>query len=199
MSEATITLLARWRDQGDERAAEELFQRYVERLIALARNQISRRLGRRLDAEDVVLSAWGSFFVRVRDGRIEVLPGNDLWQLIATITLRKLARQLEHHTAGKRSIQREEEGQHDDSLCLVPVEAVARDPLPEEELALQEELEAALAPLSPTHRQIIELRLAGCTQPEIARQSGRTERLVRLVLSEFAHNFQHRLQALVES
>jgi hypothetical protein len=71
--------------------------------------------------------------------------------------------------------------------------------LPEEELAFQEELAAALAPLSPTHQEIIELRLAGYTQPEIARQAGRTERLVRLVLTEFARNFQHRLQVLVES
>jgi RNA polymerase sigma-70 factor (ECF subfamily) len=199
MSEETLSLLARWRDQSDEQAAEELFQRYITRLIALARQRISRRLGRRLDAEDVVLSAWRSFFVRVRDGRIEVQPGNDIWELLATITLHKMVGHLERHTAGKRSIQREEEWQTDDSLCLVPVEAVARDPLPEEELALQEELEAALAPLSPTHRQIIELRLAGCTQPEIAGQVGRTERLVRLVLTEFARTFQHRLQTMVQS
>jgi RNA polymerase sigma-70 factor (ECF subfamily) len=199
MSEETHALLARWRDQNDERAAEELFQRYVARLIALVRQRISRRLGRRLDAEDVVLSAWCSFFVRVRDGRIEVQPGNDLWQLLATITLHKMGRHLERHTADKRSIQREEERGQDDSLCLVPVEAVAHDPAPEEELALQEELELSLAPLSPTHRQIVELRLAGCTQPEIAHQVGRTERLVRLVLTEFARSFQHRLQALVDS
>jgi RNA polymerase sigma-70 factor (ECF subfamily) len=145
----------------------------------------------------VVLSAWRTFFVRVRDGRIEVQPGHDLWHLLATITLHKMGRHLEHHTAGKRSIQREQEQGPDDSLCLVSVEAVARDPLPEEELALQEELEAALAPLAPTHRQIVELRLAGCTQPEIARQVGRTERLVRLVLTEFAHAFQQRLQTVV--
>ncbi len=199
MPEETLVLLARWRDRGDQSAAEELFQRYVTRLTALARDRISGRLGRRLDAEDVVLSAWRSFFVRVRDGRIEVQPGHDLWHLLATITLHKMVRHLEHHTAGKRSIRREQERRPDDSLCQVPVEAVARDPSPEEELALQEELEAALAPLSPTHRQIVELRLAGCTQPEIARQAGRTERLVRLVLTEFARTFQHRLQTIVES
>jgi RNA polymerase sigma-70 factor (ECF subfamily) len=199
MLEETLVLLARWRDRGDESAAEELFQRYVTRLTALARARISRRLGRRLDAEDVVLSAWRSFFVRVRDGRIEVQPGHDLWQLLATITLHKMVRHLEHHTAGKRSIQREQERRPEDSVCLAPVEAVAHDPSPEDELALQEELEAALAPLSAKHRQIVELRLAGCTQPEIARQVGRTERLVRLVLTEFARTFQDRLQAMVES
>src|SRR5262249_40134414 len=150
MSEETHTLLARWRDQNDERAAEELFQRYVARLIALVRRRISGRLGRRLDAEDVVQSAWRSFFVRVRDGRIEVQPGNALWQLLATITLHKMGTHLQRHTAGKRSIAREEEHGPKDSLCLVPVEVVARDPAPEEELALQEELEIGLAPLSPT-------------------------------------------------
>lgn len=199
MTEDTLALLARWRDGGDEHAAEELFHRYVARLTALARQRISGRLGRRLDAEDVVLSACRSFFVRVRDGRLEVQPGKDLWQLLAAITLHKMARSLERHTTRKRSIRREEERPGGDSLCLVPVEAVARDPLPGEELGLQEELEAALEPLSPIHRKIVELRLVGCTQPEIARQAGRTERLVRLVLSEFGRTFQQRLHDLVGS
>jgi RNA polymerase sigma factor (sigma-70 family) len=199
MPEETLELLARWRDRGDEDAAAELYQRYVQRLIALARHRIGKRLGRRLDAEDVVQSACRSFFVRVQDGRLQVRPGDDIRQLLAAITMHKVFRQLEHHTAGKRSIRREDEQRPSDSACSILVEAVARDPSPAEELAAQEELEAALAPLSPLHQRIVELRLAGCTQPEIAGLTGRSERQVRTVIAEFARKFQRRLQTLTET
>ena len=52
--------------QGHPGAAEDLFHQYFSRLIDLARRRLPRRLSRRIDAEDVVLSAYRSFFVRLR-------------------------------------------------------------------------------------------------------------------------------------
>jgi DNA-directed RNA polymerase specialized sigma24 family protein len=49
-------LVERW-TQGDQAAADELYRRYVGRLTALARGRMSARLARRLDAEDIALSA----------------------------------------------------------------------------------------------------------------------------------------------
>jgi hypothetical protein len=56
----SIELLARFR-AGDERAAEELFPRFAERLIAVAKARLSAKLARRVGAEDVVQSAYRSF------------------------------------------------------------------------------------------------------------------------------------------
>src|SRR5437660_980299 len=39
---------------GDEQAARVLFERYADRLVALARRRLGQRLARRVDAEDVV-------------------------------------------------------------------------------------------------------------------------------------------------
>src|SRR5262245_34891463 len=85
-------LVARWQ-KGDQAAAAELFQRYAGRLVALARSQLSDKLAQRVDPEDVVQSVYRSFFVDSREGRYQVERGGDLWQLLVTMTLHKLANQ----------------------------------------------------------------------------------------------------------
>jgi len=191
----SLQLLGQWRDHADQGAAQELFYRYADRLVALARKRLPARMSRRVDADDLVQSACRTFFVRVRDGRLDVRPDGSLWQLLAAITMKKVLGQLEHHEAGKRSMRREQEPAPEGSISLPLTEALARDPDPAEVTALQEQLELLLGTLKPLHRQMIELRLQGCTQPEIAEQTGRTERMVRLVLTDFAK----RLQAQMES
>ena len=61
-SDSSVELTDRWRE-GDQQAANLLFRRYSERLIALVRCHLSEKLARRLDPEDVVQSAYRSFFV----------------------------------------------------------------------------------------------------------------------------------------
>ncbi len=85
-------LLARFQD-GDDRAAEEIFERYIDRLTRLARSRLSPKLAHRLDAEDVVMSAWRSFFVAAGAGRFSLKRSGDLWRLLVSITLHKLYRQ----------------------------------------------------------------------------------------------------------
>ena len=92
---------------GEGDAAEAIFDRYVERLLALARERIGPKLRSRVEAEDVVQSAYRSFFVGARDGEFELSESGDLWRLLASITLNKLYRQFEKQTAAKRSIHRE--------------------------------------------------------------------------------------------
>jgi len=59
-------LLSRVRD-GNSRAAGEIFDRYLRRLIELARQRISPKLARRIDPQDVVQSAYRSFFVHAKN------------------------------------------------------------------------------------------------------------------------------------
>src|SRR5438105_4011275 len=99
-------LLARFR-QNDAAAAEALFQRYADRLTQLARSRLSRRLAARIDPEDVVLSAYRSFFVLAR-GEITLTQSGDLWRLLARITLRKVYRNVRRHRADCRSVEREQ-------------------------------------------------------------------------------------------
>jgi RNA polymerase sigma-70 factor (ECF subfamily) len=182
MSDAdSAELLTRWR-AGDQRAAELLFQRYVERLLAVARTRLPERLGRRLDPEDVVQSAFRSFFVGARDGRYLLQRSGDLWRLLVAITLHKLKHQVEHHTAAKRAVGREAGEEGAVGPLGVPVVALATDPSPEQVLALAEELDQIFQPLDPLERRMLELRLNGHTLTEIADATQRSERTVRRLL-----------------
>src|SRR5262245_8880200 len=100
-------LVARWR-AGDQQAAEQLFHRYAQRLIALTRSRLPSLLSRRVDAEDVVQSVYRSFFAGAREGRYDLRQGGDLWQLLVTITFHKLYHQVKRNTREKRAIEREQ-------------------------------------------------------------------------------------------
>jgi RNA polymerase sigma-70 factor (ECF subfamily) len=173
-------LVKRWRG-GDQQAAQELFDRYTQRLLAVVRARLSEKLNPRLDAEDVLQSAYRSFFIGSRDGRYVLRRSGDLWRLLVSIVLHKLHRQVEWHTAGKRAVGQE---QSEGSITSLPVEVVSREPSPMEAAAVADELASVLRDLQPLHRQMVELRLQGHLLKEVAAKTGRSERMVRLVLEE---------------
>jgi RNA polymerase sigma factor (sigma-70 family) len=173
---------------GDDEAAEEIFQRYLERLTRLARSRLSPRLASRTDPEDVVLSAWRSFFLGARAGKFALRRSGDLWRLLASITLHKVYRQARRHTAERRSVGVER------SLERMQEFLPARDqePSPEEALALADELETVMTQLDAFGRRVLELRLQGETLGAIAADTGRSERTVRRMLAHLRQLMAHR-------
>jgi RNA polymerase sigma-70 factor (ECF subfamily) len=167
VDDATIHLLQQWR-AGDQQAAGELFRRYANRLIALARTRLSPRLAQRIDPEDVVQSAYRSFFAGAQKGEYDLERGGDLWRLLVAITLHKLHDQARRHGAGKRSVQAEEPLTED----------TAREPSPVEALALVDQLQQVMGRLEPEQRRILELRLQGFTFEEIAAEVHLSRRTV---------------------
>ncbi len=91
-------LVARYR-RGDQQAATVLFRRYVERLTVLVRRRLSPRLASRMDPEDILQSAYRSFFDGLGRGAFEVQGADELWGLLAAITLHKLCRKAAYHRA----------------------------------------------------------------------------------------------------
>jgi RNA polymerase sigma-70 factor (ECF subfamily) len=181
MEETSMALLTRW-CAGDQDAANVLFRRYAERLAALARSRMPRQLGHRIDPEDVVHSAYRSFFAAARDGRYEPGRGGDLWQLLVTITLRKLYRHVERLSADKRAASREQTFGSEDSLLGLQPRVHAADASPVEAVALADEVEKVMRGLEPRERQVLELRLQGHDCAEIATAMACTERTVRRIL-----------------
>jgi RNA polymerase sigma-70 factor (ECF subfamily) len=177
-----FTLMQRFRD-GDEHAAAQLFHRYVEKLVNLAQRRLSAQLGRRIDAEDVVQSAFRSFFRGTRDGRFQVESGHDLWRLLAVITVTKLKKQVEFHTAGKRDFQLERSPSSEESATHV-MQQPDDEPSPADTLALVEQVELIAAHLGSDQQQIFAMRLEGRSLDEIALAIGVSERTVRRVLDK---------------
>ncbi len=179
---------------GDEQAAREVFDRYLRRLVALARSRLSDRLQQKVDADDVVQSAFRSFFVRARDGQYVIERSGELWSLLASITRNKLLKKAEHFRQQKRDLQRDQAlAASDDSSCD---RAFIVEPTIEEAAALSDEVEFLMRELVPRQRTMLELRLQGQTIPQIADAVERSERTVRRFLIQFRQQLEDRLQTL---
>jgi RNA polymerase sigma-70 factor (ECF subfamily) len=177
MNDPVLDLVARWR-QGDQQAANELFRLHAPRLIALARGRLSAQLARRVEPEDVVQSAYRSFFARSQDGQYDLRQGGDLWALLVTITLHKLHNQIKRHTTAGRSIAREATFSSEDSLLGLRAGVSAEAPSPLEAVALIDQVEEVMRGLDADQRRMLELRLQGHTIAEIAAATGLSRRTV---------------------
>src|SRR5687768_17015475 len=118
VSALTSAQLLQGHEAGDQDATTELFNRYVDQLIRLARHRLAPKLARRIDPEDVVQSAYRSFFTAAGQGRFVLERSGDLWRLLAGITLNKLYHQVERNTAKKRDVSKERGLAAEDSLNI---------------------------------------------------------------------------------
>lgn len=191
--EQSIRLLQRFRE-GDEQAAQELFERYVNRLVSLARVRLSDRMKRRVEPEDVVQSVYRSFFRKAGEGHFAIDKSGDLWKLLAKITILKVRGQVEFHTAQKRGIYTEThaEDTSEGQKTELP-EAIAREPSPEDAAAMVEELERVMSSLDSTQRQIVELNLQNMSEEEICKEVQRSSRTVRRTLQQVRDGLRSRL------
>jgi RNA polymerase sigma-70 factor (ECF subfamily) len=180
---------------GDEAAAREVFQRYVRKLLKLARGQFDAVLRRKVDPEDVVQSAYKSFFLRYGEGKLEVQDWQNLWGLLTVITLRKCCDRVEYHRAQRRNVHREASAQPDAAGTEPWWEAVSREPTPEEATMLAEIVEQLLRALPESERPILELSLQGYTAREIGQQLGRAERSVRRLREQIRRRLEEQTQA----
>ncbi len=187
MSKLNSQQLLEMYQAGENDAATVLFDRYVARLIALARSRIGARLRRRIDPEDVIQSAYRSFFVHARVGEYQLQKTGDLWRLLAGITLHKLYGQIEKHTAGKRSIDREAPPDTILATATVP------EPSPSEVVAIIEELSLLIQDLPPEERLVLTASLQGQENAEISSTIGKSERTVRRLLANARNKLEQRL------
>jgi RNA polymerase sigma-70 factor (ECF subfamily) len=172
------SLLRRYKG-GEMDAATELYVRYAGRLRALAAAQASPDLKRRVDPDDIVQSVFRTFFRRAAEGQYDVPAGDELWKLFLVIGLNKIRAVAAYHKAAKRDVRQTSAGDYERAVESAPESDDAA-------LAtLRMTIDELLAPLSPSHREIIDLRVAGHEVAEIAVRTGRAKRSVERILQEF--------------
>lgn len=175
---------------GDQEAAAQLFERFAQRLIALARSRLDPRLTGKVDAEDVMQSVLKSFFTRFARGQFDLANWEGLWGLLVIITLRKCGRKVRLFCGAGRDVNREEP-----TVTVEEAEAswagIARDPTPVEAAVLAETVEQVVAGLKEREQRIFELRLQGYTASEISTQVSRSEHTVHWVLRRIRKRLQH--------
>jgi RNA polymerase sigma-70 factor, ECF subfamily len=159
--------------------ARAVFERFTRRLVALARTQLDARLQHKIEPEDVVQSAYKSFFLRYGEGLLAAEGWEGLWGLLTRITLRKCADRVRYHRAERRDLAREATAPVGAEDAEPWRDAVGREPTPEEAAVLTETTENLLRGLDGDERQIIELSLQGYSTEEISECLGRASRSVR--------------------
>lgn len=187
--------VTRWIEQvkeGSETAAAQLWNHFYARLVALARRKLGETPRRVADEEDVVLSAFESFFSRAQDGRFPRLHDrDDLWQLLVKITERKAFNERRRQLRIKRGAGkvRGESVFLDTSRSVTTGEigqAAGAEPTPEFAAIAAEGLRGLLDRLDDDQlRQIALLKLEGYTNQEIADRINRSlptvERRLKLI------------------
>jgi RNA polymerase sigma-70 factor (ECF subfamily) len=155
---------------GDDRAAQELVERYEPVIRREVRLRLKDpRLNSQFDWTDVCQSVLASFFLRAASGEYDLEEPGHLLRLLVTMTRNKVANQARRYRAGRRDYRRLEP--HD------PADLEHRaipQPSPSRMVASRELLEEFRRRLSEEERALVDLRAQGCEWPEIAARLGGT-------------------------
>jgi DNA-directed RNA polymerase specialized sigma24 family protein len=167
---------------GDAVAAQQLWERYFERLVRVARAQLRGTRRRAADEEDVALSALDSFCRGAAEGRFPDLNDrHGLWPLLVTITVRKAIKLAKHERRKKRGGGKV----RGDSALAAPGEAtgweavLGGEPSPALACALADDCRVLLERLEEGSLRVVALwKMEGYTNAEIATKLGCIERTV---------------------
>jgi RNA polymerase sigma factor (sigma-70 family) len=162
---------------GDNAAAEDLWQRYYQKMVRIAYKRLSGSTRTMADEEDVVVSAFKSFFRAMEENRTPKLQSEDeIWRLLVTLTARKAIKLIRYESRDKRQ---GEAGklQHN----AVPIdELIGSEPSPEFVLAVADEYRQLNKRLLDDEMRLIALhKMEGYSNAEIAQQLNTNLRTVQ--------------------
>jgi DNA-directed RNA polymerase specialized sigma24 family protein len=175
---ASVTILLKGVKAGDNADIQRLWDRYFRRLIRLAGAKLPAHCRRSFDEEDVALSAFQSFCDRAGRGQFPQLSDReDLWRLLATITVRKaldsIRRQTRQKRGGGRVLGESAMLMGDDPTNEALTEVLSKEPRPEEIAQFADDYRCFLAKLQdPVLLSIALSRLEGQSTREIAASKG---------------------------
>jgi DNA-directed RNA polymerase specialized sigma24 family protein len=168
---------------GDPAAAEQLWQHYFRRLVALARQRLRAAPRRAADEEDVALSAFDSFCRNAEAGRFPQLADRDsLWRLLVTLTARKAAHLVRDEGRQKRAGGVEWVKNADAESVLA--EVLSREPSPAFAAEVAEQCQRLLRRLGDKELEAVALlRMEGYTVEEVTEKLGCAPRSVKRKLA----------------
>ena len=160
---------------GNDEVAQNLCERYFQRMVELARNKLRASTSRAADEEDVALSAFHSFCVAASEHRFPRLANrDDLWQVLVMLTARKALDQRKYDLRKKRADSATK------PLDDAAVETIiGADPDPAFAVLVADEFRSLLEKLDEAELKHIAIRqLEGFTNDEIAAELNCTVRTV---------------------
>jgi RNA polymerase sigma factor (sigma-70 family) len=179
---------------GKLQAVQQLWDRYSERLVQVAQQQLRHAPKRLGDEEDIAASVFHSLCRGAAAGRFQnVTDRDELWWLLLRITKQKTVDHIRRETAQKRGglqtiAESDFDATHRTGTEFSLDQLMSDDPTPDYLIMLGEQFDRLLSYLrDDTLRSIALMRIEGYTMQEVAEQTGtalRTvERKVQLIRS----------------
>lgn len=160
----------------DEDGIADFWNAHEKRMKAIIKKYISEPVQKRFSEDDVAQTAFRTFARRMAADQFEFSKHDDISNLLFTIAVNKTREKIRYHMRRKRGLDRE-------VYLSRLVDLKESKPLPEEKEGF-EEIIRLLGDLPANSQRIIELRLAGLSQAEIAVELQCSERTVRRKLAE---------------
>jgi RNA polymerase sigma-70 factor, ECF subfamily len=181
---------------GDLDARGQLLDRFRDRLRRMVALRIDPRLAARLDPSDVVQDALATAATKFDDYLARRPLPFYLW--VRRITWEQLVKTHQRHTAGKRSVGREQPPPLTDASVQLLADRLATSASSPSRRAMRSELQAqvraALADLSPGDREVLALRhLEQLSTAEVACVLECTESAVKVRLLRALQRLRDRL------
>ena len=175
---------------GDASAVGDFWRRYGSLMHAVADQNLSPGMRRRVEPDDVVQSVCRTFFRRAKAGEYQLPDSQALWRLLCAITVTKVREQSRFHGRAKRGLKREVSmdaagGGPDADTPGADHFAPADDaPTPADAAAFADQFRLVIESLGEEERQLVCLKLDDCTNDEAAEKLGCSERTVRRLMKE---------------
>jgi RNA polymerase sigma factor (sigma-70 family) len=151
----------------EEDAAAALVRHYEPAIRRAVRFRLAdARLGSLLDSADICQSVLKSFFLRAASGQYELETPEQLLGLLTAMARNKLVSQARKHHARNREVRRARSGGDEAGRF------VARDESPSVEVAATELIQEVHRRLSPSERELLELRERGLDWAAMAARLG---------------------------
>ncbi len=176
---------------GDAESAQNLWDRYFQRLVVLARGHLGIASHGGADNEDVAQSVFKSLCLGAERGKFHRITDRDnLWALLVPMTAYKSRDLLRREWSLKRGAGRvlDEAAMAGDKESFGKLDdLLGHEPTPEFAAQMAEQCECLLSRLNDRERRTAELKLQGFSNQEIAGQMVCTVRTVERRLEAVRH------------
>ena len=202
MDDDPVTLWIEGLKAGDDAAVADLWNRYFDRLVQLARQRLGTTPRRVADEEDVAVSVFRCLCAGAEHGRLaEISDRGDLWRVLVTMTLRKTIDQ-QRRLAGKKRGSGKVRGEsvfmrRSGGEASPGLQQFSGDiPTPQMMAIIEEEGQRLLEALEDEKlKQIALWKLEGFTNDEIADKLSLTTRSIERKLQRIREKWSQVLEA----
>lgn len=164
---------------GSDEAAWELVEEYGPHVHAVVSRRLNPSMRRAFDTNDFLQAAWASLF-RILPRLTLVNDPKKFVALLATIACRRMNNEYRRrHLVDPDKLQMSHAGSEAPSLSE---RQVGRDPTPSQISVARERWRNLISSLPQQHVDVINFRMHGMTQQEIADRTGLSTRTVRRII-----------------